>query len=114
MSKGKVVVGMSGGVDSSVAAWLLKEQGYEVIGVTMQIWQDEDTGTQEENGGCCGLSAVDDARRVAWDLEIPYYVMNFKEEFKSQVIDYFVGEYQKGRTPNPCIPAIVMSSGSLF
>ncbi|SET91413.1 tRNA 2-thiouridine(34) synthase MnmA [Lacrimispora sphenoides] len=103
MSKGKVVVGMSGGVDSSVAAWLLKEQGYEVIGVTMQIWQDEDTGTQEENGGCCGLSAVDDARRVAWDLEIPYYVMNFKEEFKSQVIDYFVGEYQKGRTPNPCI-----------
>lgn len=103
MSKAKVVVGMSGGVDSSVAAWLLKEQGYEVIGVTMQIWQDEDDQTQEENGGCCGLSAVDDARRVAWDLEIPYYVMNFKEEFKSNVIDYFVDEYQKGRTPNPCI-----------
>lgn len=103
MSKAKVVVGMSGGVDSSVAAWLLKEQGYEVIGVTMQIWQDEDTSSQEENGGCCGLSAVDDARRVAWDLGIPYYVMNFKEEFKSQVIDYFVEEYQRGRTPNPCI-----------
>jgi tRNA-specific 2-thiouridylase len=103
MSKAKVVVGMSGGVDSSVAAWLLKEQGYDVIGVTMQIWQDEDTKTQEENGGCCGLSAVDDARRVAWDLGIPYYVMNFKEEFKSSVIDYFVEEYQKGRTPNPCI-----------
>lgn len=103
MSKEKVVVGMSGGVDSSVAAWLLKEQGYEVIGVTMQIWQDEDTHTQEENGGCCGLSAVDDARRVALDLGIPYYVMNFKEEFKSQVIDYFVEEYEKGRTPNPCI-----------
>lgn len=103
MSKAKVVVGMSGGVDSSVAAWLLKEEGYDVIGVTMQIWQDEDTRTQEENGGCCGLSAVDDARRVAWDLGIPYYVMNFKEEFKSNVIDYFVEEYQKGRTPNPCI-----------
>ncbi len=103
MSKAKVVVGMSGGVDSSVAAWLLKEEGYDVIGVTMQIWQDEDTKTQEENGGCCGLSAVDDARRVAWDLGIPYYVMNFKEEFKSSVIDYFVEEYQKGRTPNPCI-----------
>lgn len=103
MSKAKVVVGMSGGVDSSVAAWLLKEQGYEVIGVTMQIWQDEDNQIQEENGGCCGLSAVEDARRVAWDLEIPYYVMNFKEEFQSNVINYFVDEYQKGRTPNPCI-----------
>lgn len=102
MSK-KVVVGMSGGVDSSVAAWLLKEQGYDVIGVTMQIWQDEDTGIQEMEGGCCGLSAVDDARRVAMDLGIPYYVMNFKKEFKNQVIDYFVQEYMEGRTPNPCI-----------
>ena len=78
----KVVVGMSGGVDSSVAAWLLKEQGYDVIGVTMQIWQDEPELIQEENGGCCGLSAVDDARRVAQILDIPYYVMNFKKEFK--------------------------------
>ena len=99
----KVVVGMSGGVDSSVAAYLLKEQGYDVIGVTMQIWQDEDRAVQEENGGCCGLSAVEDARRVAAELEIPYYVMNFKQEFKEHVIDYFVEEYRNGRTPNPCI-----------
>ena len=101
--KKKVVVGMSGGVDSSVAAWLLKEQGYDVIGVTMQIWQDEDEFTQEANGGCCGLSAVDDARRVAASLGIPYYVMNFKKEFKENVMDYFVAEYLAGRTPNPCI-----------
>ncbi len=99
----KVVVGMSGGVDSSVAAYLLQEQGYDVIGVTMQIWQDEDVCSMEENGGCCGLSAVEDARRVASVLDIPYYVMNFKQEFKENVIDYFVGEYLEARTPNPCI-----------
>ena len=88
----KVVVGMSGGVDSSVAACLLKEQGYDVIGVTMQIWQEENPEEVEENGGCCGLSAVDDARRVAWSLGIPYYVMNFRQEFKESVMDYFVDE----------------------
>lgn len=103
MEKKKVVVGLSGGVDSSVAAYLLKKQGYEVIGVTMQIWQEENPEEQEENGGCCGLSAVDDARRVAQILDIPYYVMNFRREFKENVINYFVKEYQEGRTPNPCI-----------
>lgn len=99
----KVVVGMSGGVDSSVAAYLLKKQGFDVIGVTMQIWQDEEEAEKEANGGCCGLTAVDDARRVAEHLGIPYYVMNFKKEFKCNVMDYFVEEYLKGRTPNPCI-----------
>lgn len=103
MEKKKVVIGMSGGVDSSVAAYLLKKQNYEVIGATMQIWQDESIDTQEETGGCCGLSAVDDARRVANDLKIPYYVMNFKKEFKEHVIEYFISEYLQGRTPNPCI-----------
>lgn len=103
MGKKKVVVGMSGGVDSSVAAYLLLEQGYDVIGVTMQIWQDEDRTVVEENGGCCGLSAVDDARRVAGMLGIPYYVMNFKEVFREKVMDYFVDAYVRGCTPNPCI-----------
>ncbi len=98
-----VVVGMSGGVDSSVAAYLLKKQGYNVIGVTMQIWQKGDACTVEREGGCCGLSAVNDARRVAEQLDIPYYVMNFRKEFEENVIRYFVREYREGRTPNPCI-----------
>ncbi|HAE44711.1 MAG TPA: tRNA 2-thiouridine(34) synthase MnmA [Lachnospiraceae bacterium] len=98
-----VVVGMSGGVDSSVCAYLLKEQGYNVIGVTMQIWQDEDACSLEQNGGCCGTSAVSDARRVATELKIPYYVMNFRDVFREKVIDYFIREYRSGRTPNPCI-----------
>lgn len=99
----KVAVGMSGGVDSSVAAYLLKKQGYDVLGVTMQIWQDEDSLDMAENGGCCGLSAVDDAGRVADMLGIPYYVLNFKKEFKEKVIEYFMDEYMHARTPNPCI-----------
>jgi len=103
MKNKTVVVGLSGGVDSSVAAYLLKKQGYQVIGVTMQIWQAEDVCTIEQEGGCCGLSAVDDARRVAAQLDIPYYVMNFRDEFQKNVIDYFVKEYREGRTPNPCI-----------
>ena len=98
----KVAVGMSGGVDSSVAAYLLKKQGYDVTGITMQVWP-EDKVYEEKEGGCCSLSAVEDARRVADKLDIPFYVMNFKDIFKEKVIDYFTSEYLKGFTPNPCI-----------
>jgi tRNA-specific 2-thiouridylase len=97
-----VLVAMSGGVDSSVTAALLKEQGYNLIGVTMQIWP-EDQPDPEGSGGCCSLSAVEDARRVANSLGIPYYVMNFRELFRDKVINYFIDEYLSGKTPNPCI-----------
>lgn len=102
--KPKVVVGMSGGVDSSAAAYLLKEQGYDVTGVTMHIWRETDAHTDGQGeDSCCGLRAAEDARRVAAQLDIPYYVMNFRQEFQEKVIDYFVSEYRRGRTPNPCI-----------
>jgi len=94
---------MSGGVDSSVAAALLVGQGYEVIGVTMKLWRGEDDPFAAHRfGGCCTVGATEDARRVADQLNIPYYVLNMQEEFNAAVVDNFVAEYASGRTPNPC------------
>ena len=101
MSKGTVVAAMSGGVDSAVTAALLKQEGYDVIGITLQIWQEH--AEQGKYGGCCSLGAVEDARRAASKIGIPHYVLNFREYFADKVIDKFVDEYSKGRTPNPCV-----------
>ena len=100
-TKQTVVVAMSGGVDSSVAAGLLLRQGYDVVGITMQIWQE--SATETKGAGCCSLGAVEDARRVAAKLDIPHYVLNFREYFAEKVIGNFVDEYKRGRTPNPCV-----------
>ncbi len=102
LNKNRVVVAMSGGVDSSLTAALLKEKGYEVIGITMQIWPDEESPADNENG-CCSFSAVNDARQVAGKLDIPFYVVNFEDLFKETVIENFKNQYAQARTPNPCV-----------
>ena len=96
----RVVVAMSGGVDSSVAAALLVEQGYDVIGIMMRLWSEPDPTAENK---CCSLEAVDDARRVAYGLGIPFYLLNFETVFKQWVVDFFTQEYAAGRTPNPCL-----------
>lgn len=98
--KKKVLLGMSGGVDSSVSAALLKQQGYEVIGCTMKLWEP---GDDEEESACCGNQAVYDAKRVCDQLGIPHYTINCKNEFKKKVVDNFIHEYKEARTPNPCV-----------
>ncbi len=99
--KQRVLLGMSGGVDSSVAGYLLREQGYEVIGVTMKVWPQDCISRAEDK--CCGPQAVADARGVAHALGFPHYVVDEAEQFEKLVIDYFASEYQAGRTPNPCV-----------
>ncbi|MCC7372427.1 MAG: tRNA 2-thiouridine(34) synthase MnmA [Chloroflexi bacterium] len=100
----RVIVGMSGGVDSSVTAALLVEQGYDVVGITLNLWPEID-GAEENprEDACCALGAVEDARRVADRLGIRYYVMNFRDIFEEKVVKDFIGEYSRGRTPNPCV-----------
>ena len=100
--KGRIAVAMSGGVDSSMAAAILKDQGYEVIGFTMHLW-DDSPDNREVTGRCCSPEDIRDARRVADQIGIPHYVINLKEIFEEEVIRYFIGEYLNGRTPNPCV-----------
>lgn len=101
MKKRRVLLGMSGGVDSSVAGYLLREQGYEVVGITMKVWPQDCISRAEDK--CCGPQAVADARGVAHALGFPHYVVDEADQFEKLVIDYFASEYQAGRTPNPCV-----------
>ncbi len=100
--KGKVLVAMSGGVDSSVAAQLLKNQGYDVSGVFLHFWKDESAGDAHENR-CCSLESLNDAKAVAAKIGMPLFTFNFSEPFKKAVVDSFLSEYEAGRTPNPCV-----------
>jgi len=97
----RVVVAMSGGVDSSTAAALLVEQGYDVIGVMMRLWAEEGQGGSTNR--CCSIEAIEDARRVCYTLDIPFYLINYEREFRREVVDLFIAEYARGRTPNPCL-----------
>ncbi len=101
--KGRVLVAMSGGIDSSLAALLLHEQGYEVIGMTMKTWDYAASGSSKKETGCCSLDSINDARNMAVHLGFPHYILDIRDEFGDYVIDYFTNEYLDGRTPNPCV-----------
>lgn len=104
MSKhGKVLVAMSGGIDSTVSAIMLQEQGYEVIGITMKTWDYANSGSSKKETGCCSLDSINDARQVAVDRDFHHFIIDIRDEFGDYVIDDFVNEYMAGRTPNPCI-----------
>ena len=96
------MIAMSGGVDSSVAAYLMREAGFDCVGVQMKLFENEDAGLSRESA-CCSLESAEDARRVAFGLDMPFYVWNFSDEFRCEVIDRFAAAYAAGRTPNPCI-----------
>ena len=103
MGRKRVVVAMSGGVDSSMAAALLKEEGYDVIGVSMELWCEQKRDTSSSRPSCCSIEDLNDARLVCQMLDVPYYKLNFEDDFQIHVIDYLCSEYAHGRTPNPCI-----------
>lgn len=103
MSKGRVLVAMSGGIDSTVAALMMHEQGYEVVGITMKTWDYANSGGSKRETGCCSLDSINDARSVSVSRQFHHFVVDIREEFGNYVVDNFIGEYLAGRTPNPCV-----------
>jgi tRNA-specific 2-thiouridylase len=101
--KGRVLVAMSGGIDSSVTALMLHEEGYEVVGITMKTWDYASSGGSKKETGCCNLDSINDARQLAVNLGFPHMILDIRNEFGDYIIDNFVDEYMAGRTPNPCV-----------